>query len=53
MSKLNSAGFTCPGAMFPRDLDLAGTVRASPYLYNTEEDVEKLLEAVREAQNIF
>lgn len=36
-----------------QDLDLAGTVRASPYLYNTEEDVEKLLEAVREAQNIF
>ncbi|EHK00737.1 cysteine desulfurase SufS subfamily protein, partial [Candidatus Haloredivivus sp. G17] len=31
-----------------QDLDLAGTVRASPYLYNTEEDVEKLLEAVRE-----
>ena len=36
-----------------QDLDLAGTVRASPYLYNTEEDVKKLLEAVREAQNIF
>ena len=36
-----------------QDLDLAGTVRASPYLYNTEEDVEKLLEAVREAQSIF
>ncbi|EHK02019.1 cysteine desulfurase, SufS subfamily protein [Candidatus Haloredivivus sp. G17] len=25
-----------------QDLDLAGTVRASPYLYNTEEDVEKI-----------
>ena len=36
-----------------QDLDLAGTVRASPYLYNTEEDVKKLLEAVREAQSIF
>ncbi|MFO7794187.1 MAG: cysteine desulfurase [Candidatus Nanohaloarchaea archaeon] len=36
-----------------QDLDLAGTVRASPYLYNTEEDVEKLLEAVREAVKIF
>ncbi len=36
-----------------QDLDLAGTVRASPYLYNTEEDVEKLLEAVEEAVKIF
>lgn len=36
-----------------QDMDLAGTVRASPYLYNTEEDVEKLLEAVREAVKIF
>jgi len=35
------------------DLDLAGTIRASPYIYNTEEDVNKLLDSVREAQNIF
>jgi cysteine desulfurase/selenocysteine lyase len=35
------------------EMDLPGTVRASPYLYNTEEDVEKLLEAVEEAQSIF
>ena len=35
------------------ELDLPGTVRASPYLYNTEEDVEKLLEAVEEVQSIF
>lgn len=36
-----------------QELDIPGSVRASPYLYNTEEDVEKLLEAVREAQEIF
>ncbi len=36
-----------------QELDLPGTVRASPYLYNTEEDVEKLLDAVREAVKIF
>ncbi len=36
-----------------QEFNLAGTVRASPYLYNTEEDVEKLLEAVREAVKLF
>ncbi len=36
-----------------QEFNLAGTVRASPYLYNTEEDVEKLLEAVEEAVKIF
>lgn len=35
------------------EFDLPGTVRASPYLYNSEEDVDKLLEAVEEAQDIF
>lgn len=35
------------------EMNLPGTVRASPYLYNTKEDVEKLLDAVREAVKIF
>ena len=35
------------------ELDTNGTVRASPYIYNTEEDVEKLLKGVEEAKNIF
>ncbi len=35
------------------ELDMNGTTRASPYLYNTEEDVEKFLEAVEEAREIF
>ena len=36
-----------------QELDISGSVRASPYLYNTEEDVKKLLDAVKEAQKIF
>lgn len=35
------------------EYDLAGTVRASPYLYSTEEDIEKFIEAVEEAVNLF
>ena len=35
------------------ELGVTGTTRASPYLYNTEEDVEKFLEAVREAKSAF
>lgn len=35
------------------EFDLAGTVRTSPYLYNTEDDVEKLLDAVEEAVKLF
>lgn len=35
------------------ELDISGTARASPYLYNTEEDVEKFLEAVREVKEVF
>ncbi len=35
------------------ELEISGTARASPYLYNTEEDVEKLLEAVREVKEVF
>jgi len=35
------------------ELDVNGATRASPYIYNTEEDVEKLLEAVREAVETF
>lgn len=32
---------------------ITGTVRASFYLYNTEEDVEQLVRGVRKAQDIF
>ena len=35
------------------ELGITGTTRASPYLYNTEEDVEKFLKAVREAKEAF
>ena len=35
------------------ELDVNGATRASPYIYNTEEDVEKFLEAVKEAVKTF
>lgn len=35
------------------ELGINGTVRASPYIYNTEEDVERFLEAVEKTQKIF
>ena len=35
------------------ELGITGTARASPYLYNTEEDVQKLVKAVKEAKKIF
>lgn len=35
------------------ELDINGATRASPYIYNTEEDVEKFLEAVKEAVKTF
>lgn len=36
-----------------QDLGVSGTVRASPYLYNTEEEVEKFLEAVEKVKDVF
>jgi cysteine desulfurase/selenocysteine lyase len=30
-----------------------GTVRASPYIYNTKEDIERLVEAVKEVKEVF
>jgi cysteine desulfurase/selenocysteine lyase len=36
-----------------QELDLAGTVRASPYFYNTEEEVEEFLEAVKKVKEVF
>ena len=36
-----------------QELDTNGTTRASTYIYNTEKDIEKLLEAVRKARKIF
>jgi len=35
------------------DLDISGSVRASPYIYNTEEDVQKLVDGVKEAVKMF
>mgnify|MGYP006276401093 FL=1 len=35
------------------EMGLSGTARASPYLYNTEEDVEKFIEAVQEVREVF
>lgn len=35
------------------ELGISGTARASPYLYNTEEDVEKFLDAIREVKEVF
>jgi len=35
------------------ELGISGTARASPYLYNTGEDVQKLVEGVKEAEKIF
>jgi cysteine desulfurase/selenocysteine lyase len=34
-------------------LGITGTTRVSPYLYNTEEDVEKLVEGVKEVREVF
>ncbi len=34
-------------------LEITGTVRASPYIYNTEEDVDKLIEAVEKVREVF
>lgn len=35
------------------ELGISGTARVSPYLYNTEEDVEKFLEAIKEVKEVF
>lgn len=35
------------------ELGVTGTTRASPYLYNTEKDVEKFVEAVKEVREVF
>lgn len=35
------------------ELGINGTARASPYLYNNEEDVEKFLKAVKNTREIF
>lgn len=34
-------------------LGISGTTRASPYIYNTEKDVERFLEAVKKAVEVF
>lgn len=36
-----------------QELGISGTVRASPYLYNTEEEVDKFLEAVEKVKEVF
>ncbi len=35
------------------DLGVSGTARASFYIYNTNEDVDKFIEALREAKRVF
>lgn len=46
------AGHHCAQPQMEK-LDISGTTRASPYIYNTEEDVEKLIEAVKEVKKVF
>lgn len=36
-----------------QELNVNGTTRASPYIYNTEEDVKKLIKAVKEVKEVF
>jgi len=35
------------------ELEISGTARASPYLYNTEKDTERFLDAVKEVKEVF
>ena len=35
------------------ELGISGTARVSPYLYNTEKDVEKFIQAVKEVNEVF
>ena len=46
------AGNHCAQPLMEK-LDVNGTVRASPYIYNTEDDVEELVAAVKEAVEVF
>lgn len=46
------AGHHCAQPQMEK-LGVTGTTRASPYLYNTQEDVEKFVEAVKEVREVF
>lgn len=46
------AGHHC-AQPFMESMNISGTARASPYLYNTESDVERFLEAVEEVRQTF
>jgi cysteine desulfurase/selenocysteine lyase len=46
------AGHHCAQPQMEK-LGINGTARASPYLYNTEKDVEKFVEAVKEVREVF
>ena len=46
------AGHHCAQPQMQK-LNSNGTVRASPYIYNTEEDVEQLVKAVEKAKKVF
>jgi cysteine desulfurase/selenocysteine lyase len=46
------AGHHCAQPLMEK-LGITGATRASPYLYNTEEDVEKLVESVKEVKRVF
>ncbi len=46
------AGHHCAQPQMEK-MNISGTVRASPYIYNTEEDVEKLVEGIEEVKEVF
>lgn len=46
------AGHHCAQPLMQK-LGVSGTVRASPYLYNTEEDVDALVEGVKKVLEVF
>jgi cysteine desulfurase/selenocysteine lyase len=46
------AGHHCAQPQMEK-MNLSGTVRASPYLYNTERDVKRFLDAVEKAREVF
>jgi cysteine desulfurase/selenocysteine lyase len=46
------AGHHCAQPQMEK-LGINGAARASPYLYNTEKDVEKFVEAVKEVREVF
>lgn len=46
------AGHHCAQPLMEK-LGVSATVRVSPYLYNTEEDIEKLVKGIRQVKKVF